>query len=80
MDFFIRGDGRWKISYVAIDCPTISGRNGKIQLRFQGSNPWYIKLQARNTKLDICFLFAFSFTFCVIIKDRGVENYYTEKA
>ena len=51
MDFFIPGDGRWKISYVAIDCPTIPGRKGNVQLRFQGSNPWYIKLQARNTKL-----------------------------
>ncbi|KAL9952158.1 hypothetical protein ACROYT_G039371 [Oculina patagonica] len=51
IDFFIPGDGRWKISYVAIDCPTISGSDGKIQLRFQGSNPWYIKLQTRNTKV-----------------------------
>jgi len=51
MDFFIRGDGRWKISHVAIDCPTIPGSNGNVQLRFQGSNPWYIKLQARNTKV-----------------------------
>ncbi|KAM7428370.1 hypothetical protein ABFA07_020644 [Porites harrisoni] len=51
MDFFIPGDGRWKISYVAIDCPTIPGRKGNVQLRFQGSNPWYIKLQARNTKV-----------------------------
>ncbi|KAJ7319183.1 hypothetical protein OS493_036471 [Desmophyllum pertusum] len=51
MDFFIPGDGRWDISYVAIDCPTIPGSNGKVQLRFQGSNPWYIKLQARNTKV-----------------------------
>ncbi|XP_029211694.2 uncharacterized protein LOC114975679 [Acropora millepora] len=51
MDFFIPGDGRWTISYVAVDCPTLPGRHGKIHLRFQGSNTWYIKLQARNTKV-----------------------------
>ena len=51
MDFFIPGDGRWKINWIAIDCPTIPGSNGNIQLRFQGSNPWYIKLQARNTRI-----------------------------
>ncbi|KAL9952159.1 hypothetical protein ACROYT_G039372 [Oculina patagonica] len=51
LDLYKQGDGRWKISYKAIDCPTIPGSDGKIQLRFQGSNPWYIKLQARNTKV-----------------------------
>lgn len=51
IDFAINGDGRWKINYKAIDCPTIPGTNGKIQFRFQGSNPYYIKLQARNTKV-----------------------------
>jgi len=51
IDFFIPGDGRWKINYKAIDCPTIPGANGKIQFRFQGSHVWYIKLQARNTKV-----------------------------
>ncbi|XP_078352117.1 uncharacterized protein LOC144636790 [Oculina patagonica] len=51
LDLYKQGDGRWKISYKAINCPTIPGSDGKIQLRFQGSNPWYIKLQARNTKV-----------------------------
>ncbi|KAJ7323483.1 hypothetical protein OS493_031408 [Desmophyllum pertusum] len=51
LDFYLNGDGRWKISYVAIDCPTKPGSDGKVQLRFQGSNAWYIKLQARNTKV-----------------------------
>ncbi|KAK2567534.1 C-type mannose receptor 2 [Acropora cervicornis] len=51
VDFFIPGDGRWTISYVAVDCPTLPGRHGKIHLRFQGSNTWYIKLQTRNTKV-----------------------------
>lgn len=51
LDFAISGDGRWKIHYQAIDCPTLRGINGKIQFRFQGSNPYYIKLQARNTKI-----------------------------
>ncbi|XP_068731175.1 uncharacterized protein [Montipora capricornis] len=51
LDLFVPGDGRWKISFVAINCPTISGTSDNIQMRFQGSNPWYIKLQARNTKI-----------------------------
>ena len=51
MDLFKLGDGRWDISFVAIDCPTVPGEEGNIQLRFQGSNPWYIKLQVRNAKL-----------------------------
>jgi len=32
VDFFIPGDGRWTISYVAVDCPTLPGRHGKIHL------------------------------------------------
>lgn len=51
LDFAVAGDGRWKIHYRAIDCPTLGGRKGKIQFRFQGSNPYFIKLQARNTKI-----------------------------
>jgi len=51
IDLYVRGDGRWKINYKAIDCPTISGNRGKIQFFFQGSNPFFIKLQARNTKV-----------------------------
>lgn len=50
MDLYINGDGRWKISFVAVDCPSVAGEAGNIQFRFQGSNPWYIKLQVRNSK------------------------------
>ncbi|XP_032235845.1 uncharacterized protein LOC116617322 [Nematostella vectensis] len=49
MDLYVKGDGRWKINLVAIDCPSLPGPAGDIQFRFQGSNPWYIKLQIRNT-------------------------------
>ena len=35
----------------AIECPTVPGKDGNIQLRFSGSDNWYIKLQARNSKL-----------------------------
>jgi len=63
IDFYTPGDGRWKIDYKAIDCPTIPGANGKIQFRFQGSNPWYIKLQARNTKVPTAGIE-------VIVKDK----------
>ena len=49
-DLYIPGDGRWEIETKAIDCPTVPGKNGNIMFRFTGSNPSYVKLQARNTK------------------------------
>lgn len=49
-DLYIPGDGRWDIETKAIDCPTVPGKDGNIMFRFTGSNPWYVKLQARNTK------------------------------
>ncbi|KAL9952114.1 hypothetical protein ACROYT_G039321 [Oculina patagonica] len=52
-DLYIPGDGRWEIKTKAIDCPTVSGKNGNIMFRFTGSNPWYVKLQARNTKVPV---------------------------
>lgn len=51
LDLYIPGDGRWEISFKAIDCPNVDGSNGNIMMKFTGSNPWYIKLQARNTRL-----------------------------
>ena len=48
LDFATSGDGRWKVNFKAIDCPTVSGQDGKIQFKFQGSNPWYFKIQVRN--------------------------------
>jgi hypothetical protein len=49
VDLGWQGDGRWDISWKAVNCPTTSG----FQYLFQGSNPWYIKLQARNTKIPV---------------------------
>jgi len=49
-DLFIPGDGKWEIETKAIDCPTVPGKDGNIMFRFTGSNPWYVKLQARNIK------------------------------
>jgi len=49
-DLYIPGDGRWEIETKAIDCPTVPGQEGNIMFRFTGSNPWYVKLQARNIK------------------------------
>lgn len=50
VDLFIEGDGKWEVEIKAIDCPKVPGSDGNIMLRFTGSNPWYIKLQARNTR------------------------------
>ena len=46
LDFGKTGDGRWKISSIAIPCPVV----GNIRFKFQGSNPWYLKLQVANAK------------------------------
>ncbi|KAK3715060.1 hypothetical protein QZH41_012124, partial [Actinostola sp. cb2023] len=51
MDLYIAGDGKWNIDLIAVECPTVSGQAGNIQFKFQGSNPWYIKLQVRNSKI-----------------------------
>jgi expansin (peptidoglycan-binding protein) len=49
LDFAINGDGRWNIKWRAISCSIKQG----IQFMFEGSNPWYIKLQIRNTPIPI---------------------------
>lgn len=49
-DLFITGHGKWKTSFKAIECASISGQDGNIKFRFDGSNNWYLKLQVRNSK------------------------------
>ncbi|XP_059142649.1 expansin-YoaJ-like [Physella acuta] len=50
VDFALNGDGRWDIDIQAVQCPVGST---SIQYAFQGSNPWYIKLQIRNARIPI---------------------------
>ncbi|CAL1530477.1 unnamed protein product [Lymnaea stagnalis] len=50
VDFALDGDGRWDITIQAVQCPVGSTI---IQYAFQGSNPWYIKLQIRNARIPI---------------------------
>lgn len=50
LDFYTPGDGKWEISFDAVDCPDVSGSKGNIQYRFTGSNGWYLKLQIANSK------------------------------
>jgi len=49
IDLGYTGDGKWGITWKAVDCPTIGG----LQYMFQGSNPYYIKLQVRNHKIPV---------------------------
>ena len=49
-DLYIEGYGKYKTSFKAVECPTVPGKDGNIQFRFTGSNPWSMKLQARNSK------------------------------
>ena len=49
-DLYINGYGKYKTSFKAVSCPSVPGQQGNIQFRFTGSNPWSIKLQARNSK------------------------------
>jgi len=46
LDFALNGDGRWAISWVGVECPV---GDSNIQYMFVGSNPYYLKLQVRNT-------------------------------
>lgn len=46
------GDGRFPITWKAVDCPVI----GNLQYLFQGSQPFYMKLQVRNNKIPISTL------------------------
>ena len=52
LDFALNGDGRWDISFTAIDCPVVSGTLGHIKFKLQGSSTWYLKLQVANARLD----------------------------
>jgi len=49
LDLAKAGDGRWGISWVAVDCPV----TGNLQYLFQGSNTYYLKLQVRNHRIPI---------------------------
>ncbi|MCB1582878.1 MAG: hypothetical protein R3E90_09560 [Marinicella sp.] len=42
------GDGRWDISWQAIDCPV---GNDKLAYLLQGSNPFFIKVGVRNHRI-----------------------------
>ncbi len=45
------GDGRWTILWTPVQCPVGVGRAASpFFYSFQGSNPWYLKLQIANTR------------------------------
>ena len=45
------GDGRWTILWTPVQCPVGVGRTASpFFYSFQGSNPWYLKLQIANTR------------------------------
>ncbi|KAL8583685.1 hypothetical protein ACOMHN_037408 [Nucella lapillus] len=50
VDLGINGDGRWDVSIQAVQCPV---GNGKLQFKFEGSNPYYVKLQVRNSRIPV---------------------------
>lgn len=45
LDLGIPGDGRWDVAWRVVDCPVVAGGP---ELLFQGSNPFYVKVQVRN--------------------------------
>ncbi|GAB0490234.1 hypothetical protein MMPV_001466 [Pyropia vietnamensis] len=45
LDLGIPGDGRWDVAWQVVDCPVMAGGP---ELLFQGSNPFYAKVQVRN--------------------------------
>lgn len=47
VDLAENGDGRWEVEIQAVQCPVGST---KLEYKFQGSNPWYLKLQVRNAR------------------------------
>ena len=49
LDFAKSGDGRWDIEWKFVECP--SGDNPSFI--FEGSNEWYWKIQARETKSPV---------------------------
>ncbi|XP_046350524.2 uncharacterized protein LOC124131349 isoform X1 [Haliotis rufescens] len=50
LDFAVSGDGRWNIEIQAVQCPV---GNTNIEYKFQGTNPYYIKLQVRNARIPV---------------------------
>lgn len=46
IDLSMNGDGRWKIKWRVVPCE----KKGKIEFQFEGSNPFYRKIQPRNTR------------------------------
>jgi len=53
LDLSISGDGRWGITWKAVPCPIGSE---KLRYKFQGSNPYYLKLQVVGHKLPLAKL------------------------
>ena len=66
MDLAENGDGRWKVSIQAIQCPV---GNSKIEYRLEGSNDWYIKLQVRNERYLMIFFFCLSKFYPSIVRN-----------
>ena len=65
VDFAENKDGRWDISIQAVQCPV--GDN-KLQYAFQGSNPWYLKLQVSNYRYtNTCFTLFFVVGLCRLL-------------
>ena len=45
------GDGRWTIAWTPVQCPVGTAHGtSTFFYSFQGSNPWYLKLQIANTR------------------------------
>ncbi|XP_060066507.1 uncharacterized protein LOC132546808 [Ylistrum balloti] len=53
IDFSQTADGRWNISFQAIQCPV---GNTSIEYKLQGSNTYYLKLQVRNARIPATFV------------------------
>ncbi|KAK9841973.1 hypothetical protein WJX81_002137 [Elliptochloris bilobata] len=48
------GDGRWGIAWTPVQCPVGTGQDtSHFFYSFQGSNPWYLKLQIANTRVPV---------------------------
>ena len=51
LDQASEGDGRWGIAWTPVQCPVGTGGNtSHFYYSFQGSNPWYLKLQIANAR------------------------------
>jgi len=49
LDLARNGDGRWGVNWVAVDCPV----RGGLTYFFQGSNPYYLKMQVGNHRVPV---------------------------